>query len=721
MVRSIFISRIVCFTIITGIIFSIKLFPQEIIIHKRDAVVWGQTQSIKGGLLDFYNNEGTLYLNGNEINFDVSPIDSSFDISINLGEGENHISLKIPDKNSEVLSDTLKLTLGYRLTPEVYAYATVNNNNINLHAQVIENPDSSSLDFVWTADPSNPTLTSISNPEDTTTSVTISSDSPDGEYYFDLNVSYNDTIIKARTFITLSEDTVYPFNILNDHAAWIDSAIIYEITPYNFVIHGDFANITKKIPDLIKLGVNTLWIQPVYKTYYGGQGYDVTNYFKVRDDIGSEEDLKELIRTAKQNGFRVLFDFVPNHTSIKHPYALDRKEYGEKSHYWKFYQKDFDNVPYSMHYNHLDDFVYYFWRDLPNLNFDNPEVQKWITEAIKYWIIKCDIDGYRFDAVWGVNARNPEYLKKLRLQLKRIKPELFMLGEDKASWPDVFDEKFDAAFDWLSEESWVSHWSFQTNYSETGNQTIFNYPNENMRSELLRNALNNNGEGFHPRAKILRFLGNNDIFHFITHHGTERTKMAAILIFSLHGIPMLYNGQEIGIKGHPYSTEFIFFPGLHTYYDDPENLFPFYQRLIEIRKAFPALNSDNYVEIPVEPGKAVFAFRRWNENQNLFTVVNMKSTAVNASLDLPISSMNLDSTKTYYLTELLTGEVISGSVSELETVSFDMERFSSKIFLFADSTLLVTGMDEKQITTVSNLDFDLKQNFPNPFNPLTKI
>jgi hypothetical protein len=365
-------------------------------------------------------------------------------------------------------------------------------------------------------------------------------------------------------------------------------------------------------------------------------------------------------------------------------------------------------------------FINYFWNELPNLNFDNPEVQKWITEASKYWIEEFDTDGYRFDAVWGVTARNPQFTKDLRLALKRIKPEILMLAEDKASQDQVFDERFDAGFDWTPEESWVSHWSWQTSYNPNANPTIFNYSNQNQRSNLLRNALTNNGNGYAENAKILRFMTNNDVYYFKTHHGIDRTRMVAALMFSLNGLPLIYNGLEIGKTGHPYSTEFIFFPGLPIDYDDPDNFFPYFQYLIQLRKNYPALWSDNYEEITVSPSSYVFGFRRWLDDQNLFTVVNMGAQSTNVTVNIPIEDLNLDSSLTYYLSDLITGEIISGVPSELEQFTTNMNLFSAKIYSLAD-TIVVVGLEDEIAQDNVPDEFVLEQNFPNPFNPITNI
>src|SRR5690606_12829059 len=121
------------------------------------------------------------------------------------------------------------------------------------------------------------------------------------------------------------------------------------------------------------------------------------------------------------------------------------------------------------------------------------------------------------------------------LALKRVKPEILLLGEDKATRAETFDRRFDAAFDWYPEEGWVSHWTWQPWYSESGNPTIFNElgSSENARAGLLRDALTNRGNGWAEGAKVLRFMENNDTHRFIATHDLARTKMAAAMLFSL--------------------------------------------------------------------------------------------------------------------------------------------------------------------------------------------
>jgi len=174
------------------------------------------------------------------------------------------------------------------------------------------------------------------------------------------------------------------------------------------------------------------------------------------------------------------------------------------------------------------------------------------------------------------------------------------------------------------------------------------------------------------------------------------------------------------VEGHPYEIEFTFFPGFPIDYSDPDHLFPYYKNLIHWRKTLPALYDGGYEEISVTPNQSVFSFRRYSGSQNVVTILNMGSSSANVTASLPIDEMNLDSSRTYYMTNLLEGDVISGTPGELNTVNVSMEPFSAKVYLLADSIVQITG---NLMAANNNIpgSFELSQNYPNPFNPSTTI
>ncbi len=717
--------------IMPGLGGSAQVAAQSITLDQQDAIVWMPEQVIHGAIEGNLSGQGVLWLNGApSYSFQVEAGANHFEAPVRLTEGENVLAATLESGGETVYSDTLRLTMGYRQKPEAYAFATVSGRTVALHGKVLENPDSLSLSYAWEQHPSDSLSLAISGSADTVAVLEIPTDAPYGEYHFDFVVAAADgDSTRAGTIVTISPEGVEAFDIREDHASWIDSAIIYEVLPFNFSRSGNIPDITARLPELKALGVNTIWLQPIFPNAGYDFGYEVLDYFTIRSDYGNEADLRRFVQEAHQRGMKVILDFVPNHTHIDHRYARDAIAHGPASHYYDFYQRERDAVPYSQHYHQETvgkmQFVYYFWNELVNLNYNNPEVRRWITEAGQYWIEEFDIDGYRLDAVWGVNARTPEAMQEFRFDLKRIKPEILLLGEDKATVPATFDNRFDVAYDWYPEQSWVSHWTWERDFSadESVSYTIFNDPNVGNRAAGLRNALTNRGNGFAPNAKVLRFMENNDTPRFHKTHDLERTRMAAALLFALPGIPLLYNGQEVGYRSHPYSTQQIYARGRPIREQDPHGLYSYYHHLILLRKAFPALYGDHFREIPIGPSEAAgqaYAFHRWKEDQNVLGLINMGPDPVEAGLSVPVEEMGIDPAVTYYLTDLITGDYETVQGEALATLSVPVEGYTARLFLLDDEVAAVpTGIQAPQEETPTH--FVLSQNYPNPFNPTTTI
>jgi cyclomaltodextrinase / maltogenic alpha-amylase / neopullulanase len=610
------------------LIASHALYASEIILHKTSATVWYPGQGISGKLIDF--PAGSITVHHNQRSF-AAEVDSSqqFSFTLTLLPGKNTVWVIAAAGELRLSSDTIQLSLGYRPAPLVRPLATVSGNQATLRARTLENPGNAPLHYYWSPDARNPAPSQIQQPQDSVARVTIP-DTP-GNYHFNLLVRAGNDSTWFQTLVIRTPDELRAFNIDSDPPTWMRDAVMYQITPHSFVAKGTYDDIRAKLPDLHRLGVNTLWLQPVFGTANGGQGYDITDYFALRPDLGTEAQLQQLITEARSRQMRVLFDFVPNHTSIHHPYARDCIEKGPDSHYYTYYQRENDGAAYSSFYTPVDHgFITYFWKDLVNLNYANPEVQRWMLEAFKHWVRKFDIDGYRVDAVWGVNARQPSFSQRLRTELKSIKPDLLLLAEDKASDPEVFTKGFDLAYDWAADTSWVSQWSWEYEYDEQKSRTIFNAPPPHQRGVMLREALFRNGSNPHLR---LRFMENNDLHRFGTAHSPAQTRMVAALLFALPGIPMLYNGQEIGASGHPYSTKAVFTANKSIRAQSEGGLFRYYRKLIRKRMKHPALRDTSMREITAAPGESVVAFQRPGADENFIVLINLDSTATQANID----------------------------------------------------------------------------------------
>ncbi|MCC6396943.1 MAG: T9SS type A sorting domain-containing protein [Bacteroidetes bacterium] len=693
---------------------------QSVTLLHDDAVVWSRAQTIRGVASFVPTQDGILYVNGTGIPLQFASAVDTFSISVTLSDGVNTVWAVLDSAGTTVSSDTLFLTMGYRIRPDIEAVAAVNGRNVLLTASVLENPDSVQMSMHWTQHPGNPMPLALSGQDASECTAVFPPEAPSGDYSFSVTTACSDgDTVLAGALVRVDGDSVRAFVPQTDHARWIDSAIVYGVTPYIFVEDGRFPHITAKIPELAQLGITALWLQPVYMTHGGGQGYDVTDYFRIRPDLGTEAELRELVQTAHAHGLRVLLDFIPNHSSIYHPYAVHAAEYGTASHYYHFYQRTPDSAPYSQHYHTYQGFINYFWNELPNFNYDHPELQRMVLEAGKHWIEKLDIDGYRIDAAWGVNARKPEFMKSWRLALKRVKPSVFLLGEDKASWASVFDERVDAAYDWAPDISWVSEWVWQTDYSTSSNPTIFNSVSQGSRVGALRSAMTNRGTGYAPTAKILRFMENNDTFRFLATHDLARTKMVAAMMFSIAGVPLLFNGQETGVSAHPYDAFQIFVPHRTIASLDQFGLFPYYRLLCTMRKRLPALWGRNFEEVPVGSGPNVYAYRRWEGRENILGVVNLGSSPASIKTLLPVSRMDLDSLKAYFLTDQITNEVVQTTAGQMDSLALQIPGYTTRVYVIDTTT--VTGIFETPAMAEIPGKFALEQNFPNPFNPVTGI
>lgn len=599
----------------------------SITFKENDAIVWLYMQSIAGKI---NGNMHSVKLYCNNILYPVTVnSDNTFKVMVKLGNGENKIWATGIQGSATVTSAKLILTLGYRLLPDIKPYAVILDGKPTLKIQLIDNPAGKPLKYLWTAAPDNPATCQIASKATRTTAVTIPA--VDGTYYFNLLAIAGTDSVHLQTYIVRSGTGLHPYDMDKDHAAWIDTAVIYEINPSTFVKHGTYDAITQKLPEIKKMGINTLWLMPIYQTDdYEGQGYSITDYFKMRTDLGTAEQLNNLISTAKKLHFRVIFDFVPNHTDIKHPYAQHTIKYGDSSHYYSFYQHTNDGKPYSSYYTfNKNGLVSYFWKNLVNLDYNNPEVQQWIIQAVKYWMLKYDLDGYRFDSMWGVNARTPAFGRELNNELKSIKPNLLLLAEEKSCDKIVYQNGFDATYDWTADITWVSQWIFQTHYSAHKSLTIFDAPNVSLRSGLVTKDIFQNSS---ITNRSLRFIENNDVPRFIANHTLEQTKMAAALNFALPGIPMVYNGQEIGFRGQPYAFRGIFTQEQTIEQADTLGLYPYYQKLIKFHTQFPLFMSASINQVALTNSPSMMAFHRWKDNEHMIVIVNLDEAPATASL-----------------------------------------------------------------------------------------
>ena len=401
----------------------------------------------------------------------------------------------------------------------------------------------------------------------------------DGEYFVTLTVmdeqGRRDT---STTYFVVEDGRPRAVNMAREHPAWIDDAIVY--APIHQLWGGGASSVEERLPYLKELGVDALWLWPPVTRRAPGEQYAIADYFSIDPEWGSAAEMKSLVRRAHGLGLRVLLDFVPNHSSIEHRYYRTAEAEGPGSHYWDFYDRNEDGT-----------FTHYFdWEHLPNLNYDNPQVRRLMTEAFSYWIREFDVDGFRVDAAWGIKRRRPDYWAEWRDEVKRIKPDLFLLAEATARDPYYFRNGFDVGYDWTSHPG---QWPWAT---------LWEFPQE--MQALVTPALTNQGEGYPEDARILRFLNNNDTsVRFVQRYGVRMTRVASALQFTVAGIPLIFAGDEVGAHYQPYGN-------LRTLkWKDRYGLRAWYDDLIRLRDTLPALRSREMEMLSTDWGSVVSYIR----------------------------------------------------------------------------------------------------------------
>src|SRR5687768_17782818 len=210
---------------------------------------------------------------------------------------------------------------------------------------------------------------------------------------------------------------------------WLRDGVVYEIYPRAFSEAGNFNGITVRLDRLKDLGVTILWLMPIHpigqekKKGTIGSPYAVRDYYGINPDYGTRDDFKRLISEAHRRGMKVIIDIVANHTSwdsvlMKHP---------------EFYKRDASGkITYP-----------YDWFDIAALNYDSKELRQYMTDMLKYWIREFDLDGFRCDVAGEVPT---DFWENARVELERIKPDIFMLAE--AHKAELLVKAFDADYSW---------------------------------------------------------------------------------------------------------------------------------------------------------------------------------------------------------------------------------------------------------------------------------
>jgi|SRR5450432_65401 alpha-amylase len=330
---------------------------------------------------------------------------------------------------------------------------------------------------------------------------------------------------------------------------WSLDSNIYEVNIRQYTQEGSFRAFAKHLPRLREMGVEMLWFMPITPiSRLGrlgtlGSYYACSDYISINPEFGTIEDFQWLVNEAHQLGFKVLIDWVANHTGWDHRWTIEHPE---------FYRKNIDGNFYDLH----------GWADVIDLNYDVPGLHAAMIGAMRFWIDTCDIDGFRCDMAMLVPL---EFWREARTKLDQIKP-LFWLAECEEI---MYHEVFDASYAWKWLHSMEAFWKKSSDMQGLS-QVLYYYNHQFPVNALRAYFSSNHDENSHSGDEYER-IGN-------------ATLPFAVFCCLYDGLPLIYSGQEL-----PNKKRLLFFDKDEIDWDQPLLLFDFYKTLLWLRKRNPAL------------------------------------------------------------------------------------------------------------------------------------
>jgi cyclomaltodextrinase len=380
--------------------------------------------------------------------------------------------------------------------------------------------------------------------------------------------------------------------------AWLHEGVFYEIFPRAFSAAGNLDGVTARLDELKDLGVTILWTMPIHpigeKLRKGqfGSPYSVKDYYAVDPHYGTVDDYKRLVAQAHQRHLKVIMDLVANHTAwdsvlMRHPEYYKQDAQGKVT----------PPIPQ--------------WTDVAGLNFANPQLREYMITMMKYWVQTCDVDGFRCDVASMVPT---DFWAAARAALESVKPDIILLAE--ASEPKLLVQAFDVDYAWPM-------------MGTLNDVLVKGAPASNLRASWEESQ-----RQFPRDALHMRVTDDHDEARAVARFGVRGALAASALMFTLDGVPMLYNGMEVGDateSGDP--ALFDKLPICWSPKDRPP-LREIYRGLIRLRKECAALRNGRVVWLHNSNEGSLVTFQRACDGNELVVVINFSNRPVNGQVEV---------------------------------------------------------------------------------------
>jgi len=345
--------------------------------------------------------------------------------------------------------------------------------------------------------------------------------------------------------------------VARNSSAYLQQAVIYEVNLRQFSETGGFKSVEEHLPRLSELGVDILWLMPIHpisqikRKGSLGSPYSIADYYGVNPEYGTEQDLKDLIKSAHDKNMMVILDWVANHTGWDHPWITEHPEW-----YTQLEGK-------IIHPPGTD------WTDVADLNFSNWEMRMAMIDAMKYWVEEFDVDGYRADVAHSVPV---DFWNLASEKLHEIK-DVFMLAEDGGDMA-LLKSAFDTNYAWPLKD-------------------IFNRLGKNLSDAGdFRRNLKSTASQYSDGKYQMVFIDNHDENSWsgtVFERLGQNVKNLAVISFTVPGMPLIYSGQEIGINRRLefFEKDPIVWPARDSWGTTEWEVF--YQQLVALKTQNPAL------------------------------------------------------------------------------------------------------------------------------------
>ena len=383
------------------------------------------------------------------------------------------------------------------------------------------------------------------------------------------------------------------------HPSWIMQGNIYEVNVRQYTPEGTFQAFAKHLDRLKEMGVQTLWFMPINpiskvdRKGSLGSYYAVSDYTAINPEYGNMDDWKALVKQAHDKGFKVLIDWVPNHTGADHYWLQKHPD---------FYVKDSTGKPVSQ----------FDWTDTRKLNFNNAELRDTMIKQMKYWITETGIDGLRCDYAVGPTRA---FWKDCIKELKATK-NVFMLAEADSAW--LHEVGFDATYAWPEFNMQKLIAAGKRNAAAMDSVLAF------TDSTLPKNGLR------------LFFTSNHDEnswnkADYATMPGASHAPFAVLTQTMKRSIPLIYSSQE-----EPLLRSIKFFDKDTIGFSKFEKA-GFYQKLLTLHSSNEALSANaSFTRIKTKADDKIYAYAREKNGKKVVVILNLSNTPQSFTTNNPL-------------------------------------------------------------------------------------